>query len=155
MSARDSTEIRLEDVEKGVMMRSKLALVSVLTVVALAHTSGAFAADFTPGSSGLGDPFFPLGGNGGYDVGHYKLTLAYDPPSNQLTGTVEIAARATQNLSQFDLDFAASRSPGSRSTAPQQGSHVMAKSWSSPPPAAYPPGGRSRSPSGTRARRPS
>ena len=30
--------------------------------------------------------------------------------------------------------FAASRSPGSRSTAPPQGSHVMVKSWSSLPP---------------------
>ncbi|MEY2416365.1 MAG: hypothetical protein QOH53_1699, partial [Ilumatobacteraceae bacterium] len=68
-------------------MRGKFALVSMLTVVALAGTSGVFAADFTPGSSGLGDPFFPLGGNGGYEVDHYGLTLAYDPPSNQLTGT--------------------------------------------------------------------
>ena len=31
----------------------------------------AAAADFTPGSSGLGDPFFPNAGNGGYDVANY------------------------------------------------------------------------------------
>jgi aminopeptidase N len=86
-------------------MRGKLALVSLLTVVALAGTSGVFAADFTPGSPGLDDPFFPLGGNGGYDVDHYGLTLAYDPPSNQLTGTAVIAATATQDLSRFDLDL--------------------------------------------------
>ncbi len=86
-------------------MRRKLVLVSVCSVVALAGTSGVLAANFTPGSSGLGDPFFPLGGNGGYDVDHYGLTLAYDPPSNQLTGTAEITATATQNLSQFDLDL--------------------------------------------------
>ena len=86
-------------------MRGKLALVSVLSVMALAGTSGAFAADFTPGSSGLGDPFFPLGGNGGYDVQHYGLTLVYDPPSNQLIGAAEIVAMATQSLSQFDLDL--------------------------------------------------
>ena len=86
-------------------MRGKLALVSMLTVVALAGTSGVFAANFTPGSSGLGDPFFPLGGNGGYDVDHYGLTLAYDPPSNQLTGTAVITATATQDLSRFDLDL--------------------------------------------------
>ncbi len=86
-------------------MRGKLALVSVLSVMALAGTSGAFAADFTPGSSGLGDPFFPLGGNGGYDVQHYGLTLVYDPPSNQLIGAAEILAMATQSLSQFDLDL--------------------------------------------------
>ena len=86
-------------------MRGKLALVSMLTVAALAGTTGVFAANFTPGSSGLGDPFFPLGGNGGYEVDHYGLTLAYDPPSNQLTGTAVIAATATQDLSRFDLDL--------------------------------------------------
>ena len=37
----------------------------------------AAAADFTPGSSGLGDPFFPNAGNGGYDVVNYDLELAY------------------------------------------------------------------------------
>jgi aminopeptidase N len=85
-------------------MRSKLVLASVLGVAALAGASAAYAA-FTPGASGLGDPFFPLGGNGGYDVRHYGLTLAYDPPSNQLAGSVVIDAAATQDLSQFDLDF--------------------------------------------------
>ena len=34
---------------------------------------------FTPGAAGLGDPYFPLAGNGGYDAGHYDLRLAYDP----------------------------------------------------------------------------
>src|SRR5436190_2057820 len=31
------------------------------------------------GDPGLGDPLFPLAGNGGYDVRHYALALAYDP----------------------------------------------------------------------------
>jgi len=57
------------------------------------------------GAPGLGDPFFPLGGNGGYDVQHYGLTLAYDPPANQLTGTAVITAQSTQALSRFDLDL--------------------------------------------------
>ena len=39
----------------------------------------AAAASFTPGSPGLGDPFFPNAGNGGYDVQHYELQLAYTP----------------------------------------------------------------------------
>ena len=85
-------------------MRCKFALASVLTVATLAGASAAYAA-FTPGASGLGDPFFPLGGNGGYDVRHYDLTLAYDPPSNRLTGTASIDATSSQDLSQFDLDF--------------------------------------------------
>ena len=31
------------------------------------------------GSAGLGDPYYPLDGNGGYDVQHYDLDLAYEP----------------------------------------------------------------------------
>jgi aminopeptidase N len=66
---------------------------------------GAAAAAFTPGSSGLGDPMFPNAGNGGYDVQKYGLTLDYTPSSNQLVGTAVITARATQNLSAFNLDL--------------------------------------------------
>jgi aminopeptidase N len=62
-------------------------------------------AAFTPGSPGLGDPFFPLGGNGGYDVGNYDLTLGYDPSVKRLDGRAVITATATQNLSRFDLDL--------------------------------------------------
>ncbi|MFJ3694586.1 M1 family metallopeptidase [Streptomyces sp. NPDC090052] len=51
------------------------------------------------------DPYFPRLGNGGYDVSHYSLTLAYDPDSGRLTGTADITARATQDLSAFNLDF--------------------------------------------------
>ncbi|MFE7599821.1 M1 family metallopeptidase [Streptomyces sp. NPDC057494] len=60
----------------------------------------------TPGAAGLRDPLFPKLGNGGYDVGHYGLTLAYDPATGRLDGTVEITARATQDLSAFNLDLA-------------------------------------------------
>jgi len=59
----------------------------------------------TPGASGVRDPYFPKAGNGGYDVTHYALTLAYDPDAEKLTGTAEITARATQDLSAFDLDL--------------------------------------------------
>ncbi|MFF5922989.1 M1 family metallopeptidase [Streptomyces flavochromogenes] len=60
----------------------------------------------TPGAAGLRDPYFPKLGNGGYDVGHYALTLAYDPGTGRLDGTAEITARATQDLSAFNLDLA-------------------------------------------------
>ncbi|MFF5768078.1 M1 family metallopeptidase [Streptomyces tanashiensis] len=60
----------------------------------------------TPGAAGLRDPFFPKLGNGGYDVSHYNLTLAYDPASGRLDGTTEITARAGQDLSAFNLDLA-------------------------------------------------
>ncbi|MFI7669786.1 M1 family metallopeptidase [Nocardia sp. NPDC049526] len=62
-------------------------------------------ADPLVGAPGLGDPYYPLDGNGGYDVGHYEVTIDYDPPSHQLTGTTTIEATATQPLQMFNLDF--------------------------------------------------
>lgn len=58
-----------------------------------------------PGASGLGDPLFPQLGNGGYDVTHYSLTLDYEPKDNRLKARAVITARATQDLSAFNLDF--------------------------------------------------
>jgi aminopeptidase N len=57
------------------------------------------------GATGLGDPYYPQAGNGGYDVQSYRLELRYDPGPNQLIGHVVIAATATQDLARFDLDF--------------------------------------------------
>ena len=59
----------------------------------------------TPGVSGAGDPYFPLQGNGGYNVARYALTIAYRPSTKHLAGSATITARATQNLSRFDLDL--------------------------------------------------
>ena len=58
-----------------------------------------------PGSAGVGDPYFPLDGNGGYDAKHYLLDLRYDPATDTVDGTATIEARATQNLSRFNLDL--------------------------------------------------
>jgi aminopeptidase N len=82
----------------------------LLGTLAMALASAAYAGSaradrFTPGSRGLGDPFFPDAGNGGYDVSHYSLDLSYEPGTNQLSGTATITATATQNLSRFDLDL--------------------------------------------------
>ncbi|MEV0667466.1 M1 family metallopeptidase [Actinomadura luteofluorescens] len=73
----------------------------------LALSAPAASADvrYTPGAPGLGDPYFPDLGNGGYDVTHYHLKTAYDPGTDELTGTTTIKAIATQNLSRFNLDF--------------------------------------------------
>ena len=86
-----------------IRLRAVAVLIGVLALT-LVFAGSAWAA-FTPGSPGLGDPFFPLAGNGGYDVSHYGLTLSYEPSSNQLTGTAVITATATQDLSRFDLDL--------------------------------------------------
>jgi aminopeptidase N len=60
-----------------------------------------------PGAAGLGDPYYPGYGNGGYDVQSYRLEVRYDPGSGRLDGHEVISATATQNLSRFNLDFGA------------------------------------------------
>jgi aminopeptidase N len=77
----------------------------VLAVVVLWATPAGAAGGAAPGSAGLGDPFFPLAGNGGYDVADYALELGYDPAARHLDGTATIRATATQDLSRFDLDL--------------------------------------------------
>ncbi|MGW2717483.1 M1 family metallopeptidase [Streptomyces sp. NPDC001492] len=67
------------------------------------------AAALKPGSAGVGDRLFPALGNGGYDVAHYGLTLDYVPETNRLKGTAVITARATQDLSRFNLDLSGLR----------------------------------------------
>ncbi|MUN39927.1 M1 family metallopeptidase [Actinomadura litoris] len=63
------------------------------------------ASRFSPGAPGAGDPYFPDMGNGGYDVSHYDVALRYDPATKGINAVTRITARATQNLSRFDLDF--------------------------------------------------
>lgn len=89
-------------------MSRKVALVAMVVAVYLASLPGAALGappQFPAGSSGMGDPYFPLDGNGGYDVQHYGLKVTYDPATDQLTGEATIRARATQDLSAFNLDF--------------------------------------------------
>ena len=89
------------------MTRKLAALLAVLGLV-LGGVPTALAAppaQYPAGSSGLGDPYYPLDGNGGYDVSHYDLALTYDPATDTLTGVATIQARTTQDLGQFDLDF--------------------------------------------------
>src|SRR3954453_8682543 len=83
----------------------------VVSAAALAFAAPASAHAFdrpTPGSAGIGDRLFPQLGNGGYDVQHYDLDLRYatSAPSQPIDGTVTILAKAAQDLSRFDLDFA-------------------------------------------------
>jgi hypothetical protein len=77
----------------------------VLVASMIWSTATAATATFRPGSPGLGDPYFPLDGNGGYDVKHYLLDIRYHPATDVLLGTATIRARATQDLSRFNLDF--------------------------------------------------
>ena len=78
-----------------------LLLALAVTPALLAGGCGATIA----GIPGLGDPYFPLAGNGGYDVSHYTLQLAVDPSDGSLAGTASVTATATQDLDRFDLDL--------------------------------------------------
>ena len=84
-------------------MRIRRALAGALLVLAVSAAPA--AAQFTPGAAGGGDPFYPSAGNGGYDVKNYAVKLNYEPQNEQLAGDVTISARATQDLSRFNLDF--------------------------------------------------
>jgi aminopeptidase N len=92
-----------------VSLRRVVSVIGVTTACLLPLTPVANAADdgrvFTPGSDGVGDPYLPLEGNGGYRVSHYDLGISYEPASQQLRGDTRIKAKATQNLSRFDLDL--------------------------------------------------
>jgi aminopeptidase N len=95
-------DVRVEPVKTTVRAASWLA---VTTLCLLSTVAPPRAADFRPGAPGAGDPYFPLAGNGGYDVGHYDLTLRYEPAAATVKGTTQITATATRDLSRFDLDF--------------------------------------------------
>ena len=75
--------------------------------LALLAVAAPAAASPSPGSVGIGDRLNPTLGNGGYDVLHYDLDLRYatSNPAQSLLGDETIAARATQSLSRFNLDF--------------------------------------------------
>lgn len=102
------------------MMRNRIGMVAngtlaaVLTLPFVASCTSAATPDVPtapavpgkPGAAGAGDPYFPKYGNGGYDVATYDIKVDYDPATQSLTGTTAIAARASQNLSTFNLDLA-------------------------------------------------
>jgi aminopeptidase N len=79
-------------------MRRALALLAGFLVLAP-------AAHADVGTAGVGDPYFPGAGNGGYDALHYELTLKYTPRTRQLAGRAEIDVRALTGLTRFNLDL--------------------------------------------------
>ena len=59
------------------------------------------------GSPGMGDSLYPGFGNGGYDAVSYTLDInIHDVKTSDLSAITTIDAVATQDLSQFNLDFA-------------------------------------------------
>ena len=117
------------------LRRISLVLTVVLALIAYGTPANA-QPPFQPGAPGIGDPYFPLDGNGGYDVQHYLLDVTYTRRPTGWPASPTITARATQNLSAFNLDFdgltvrsitrqrpaaAWSRSGGELTVTPRQG----------------------------------
>ena len=68
-------------------------------------TTSSTPAALAIGASDAGDPLTPGAGNGGFDVDSYDVHLTRPTTGPDITATVTIAAHATQDLSQFDLDL--------------------------------------------------
>jgi aminopeptidase N len=57
------------------------------------------------GAAGIGDAYFPLDGNGGIDVMHYRIHDTYRFDDRHLRGRTRLTVRATEDLKSFHLDF--------------------------------------------------
>ncbi|UYM04115.1 M1 family metallopeptidase [Solicola gregarius] len=79
--------------------------VGLVVSVGLLGTAGAAAQAPEHGAAGIGDPYFPTSGNGGYRVQHYDITAGYVAKTRRLRGDTTIKARATQDLSRLNLDL--------------------------------------------------
>src|SRR5215207_437190 len=99
--------------EVGLRVRgTNLALIGLSLVLsttmapALAQDAPPAPVGCTAGSSGIGDPYYPLLGNSGYDVQHYTLDLDLDVAIGSITaGHATIDAIALLDLCAFNLDF--------------------------------------------------
>lgn len=96
--------------------RTVMLLAAAVVAAVVAGSTSATAAPppprFGAGSSGAGDPYFPLAGNGGIDVIHYDLDLDYTPPqpepaplTGSLVGVATIDLVATAGIDRFNLDL--------------------------------------------------
>ena len=86
---------------------SVLAIVCLTTALGLPATAQAAGstARCISGAPGIGDPYYPNYGNGGYQVRKYNLDVTYDPATDVLDGVAGIKASATKSLCRFNLDL--------------------------------------------------
>lgn len=57
------------------------------------------------GSDGLGDVYYPLSGNGGYDVKHYTINIEVEPDTNRIDAFVDVEMVLSEDLGSINLDF--------------------------------------------------
>ncbi|MFB9313820.1 M1 family metallopeptidase [Nocardioides plantarum] len=96
---------------RAVRLVAPVLVLAVTALAALAPSSAARPSNPMPparpqvGASGIGDPYWPLDGNGGLDVRHYDIAVRYDFDTGRLTGTTTLRVRPTADLSRFGLDL--------------------------------------------------
>jgi aminopeptidase N len=72
---------------------------------ATAENSAETSAAAVDGASGIGDPYWPLDGNGGIDVATYRISDRYEMGTKRLSGRTTLGLTATEDLASFSLDF--------------------------------------------------
>jgi len=87
----------------GRRLAAVAATAAIVAAVQLPIAAPAAAAP-APGAPTIGDTLFTGIGNGGYDVTHYDVAIAYNDDKT-IAATTTISATATQELSSFSLDL--------------------------------------------------
>jgi aminopeptidase N len=77
---------------------------ALLSAGSLAGEAGGETAP-RPGAPGIGDPYFPLDGNGGIDILSYDVHDRYDLGTGTLSGWTDLRLRGLEPLSSFNLDL--------------------------------------------------
>ena len=81
------------------------SLAGALTVGLTGATAPARSTAPVDGASGIGDPYWPLDGNGGIDVASYDISNRYAFADERLSGRTSVRFTATSDLASFSLDF--------------------------------------------------
>jgi aminopeptidase N len=88
------------------LLAAPLGIVLAVRSTSPAESGTGTSGSPTDGSSGVGDPYFPDAGSGGYDVLKYEVSIDWDPARASMKATTKITARATQFLESFYVDLA-------------------------------------------------
>ena len=80
-------------------------IAAVLAIALTVPAGAALAGGGSPGSPGIGDPYYADYGNGGYDVRHYGIRVDYRPATDRIVGRTLVTAVAKKRLTRFNLDL--------------------------------------------------
>ena len=107
-------------------MKRSLSVAALAATALLTGAAPAWADHdrFTPGSSGLGDPLYPLAGNGGYDVRHYSIEIDYDRATNHIDSEAGSRPARPRTSSSFNLDLRGFEIPRARGERARRGVHA-------------------------------